>query len=162
MADEAPSPLPPFSGFSDLYDPLARLLDQIRTEGPKGKPLPKKSASGKPLPILPPHGVTDTSAKAYGITNNKATTVIKPIVDQLSDEAVGFLSGLGFTDPNDVVKQRTDVVNSIHAAWDKSASEYMKLKTSAGDSARTDMANRLQEFDTAIITLGVTPVTPDQ
>lgn len=148
--------------FAGLYDPLSNLLDTIKNEGQKGKPLPKTSAIGKPLPVLPPEGVTDAGAKAYSDAVNKAKAIIEPVVRNLTNEEVGYLSGIGFTDPNDDAKKRIDITNSIHAAWDKAAAKYMKLDVNGGDAARADMLKRLQEFDAAIKSTGVIPASPDK
>lgn len=167
--------VPPFTEFSKLYDQLTALLDNIKNAAPQGKSLPD-SAHAEP-------GTTDTGAKAYGealsgvtkytkdADNNVVSTekvsksvqdIIKPVTDALSPTQVGYFSGLNFTDPKDVDKQRTDVVHALQTAWDASASKYMKNAQSDGDSLRPKLLARLQEFDTAVQTLGKTPVKPDQ
>jgi hypothetical protein len=145
---------PPFSEFSNLNDPLTKLLDSIKSAAPSGTPTPA-SAGAAP-------GTTDTGAKAYGDAHGKASDAIKAVVTALDDTSIGYFKGMGFTDPNDVSKQRTDVLNSVLNSWDQPASKYMKNAISDGDGLRPAMLSRLQEFDTAVQTAGATPVKPDQ
>lgn len=141
--------------FIKLFDQLTPLLDSIKN-APPGKPIPPQAN--------PPQGVTDTSAKAYGDAYGQAKDPVKKAVDALTSDQLTALSGLN-TDNfhnNNQDGMRTDVINSVLGAWDKSASKYMKSEAQDGDAARSDFKSRLAEFDNAIKTHGMTPVTPDQ
>ncbi len=163
MADNNQAP-PPFSGFSDLYPKLTPLLDNVKKAAPTGTTIPQKTSGAQP-----PAYVTDAGAKAYATARggdqnanpkvDGAQQIIGNFVKTLSDTQVGYLSGLNFTKPPN--SDRDDVTNSALTAWDKSASKYMNNLMSDGDSARTALQTRLQEFDTAIQTAGQTAVTPD-
>jgi len=143
-----------YQNFESAYNPLVVQLDSIRAAAPTGKPVP---AAAKAAP-----GTTDAGAKAYGDAYKKAKDILQKVVDGLTAEDVNFLDGLGFANPNDEKKKRTDVLNSALAAWDKPASKYMKSALGEGDGLKPELLNRLKEFDTAIRTQKKTPVKPDQ
>ena len=140
--------------FEGLNPRLATYLDNIKSEAPKGKAPPPAAKA--------PAGTTDTGAKAYGDAYKKAKDEIQKFVDGLSPAEIGFLSGIGFTAPGDDKKMRGDVVNTALAAWDMSASKYMKNAMGEGDAARGGLLQRLRDLDTALTSRGVTPVKPDQ
>ena len=140
--------------FMSLQPTLDGLLDQIAREAHKGKPIPKQAKA--------PPGVTDTGAKAYGESYNKAKEVVTNFVAGLTPDDLESLSGMGFTDPNDDAKKRTDVVNTVMSAWDRSASNYMKMDIISGDAGKSSLQFRLQELDAAIQDPSTYAVTPDQ
>lgn len=141
-----------FKYYEGVGFKLTTFLDDVKGESSKGRPLPDS---------LKAPGVTDAGAKAYGDAYGKAKEEIKRVTDSLTPQEIDFLSGLGFTNPSDEAKKRTDVLNSALTAWDKAASAYMKQAGAQGDAARADMKKRFAEFDDAIFTKGKTPVKPD-
>jgi hypothetical protein len=154
----APAP-PPFNKFGDLYNPLVALLDRIKSEAPKGKPVPETAPNGDPLAAP---GTTDTGAKEYGDAVKKAKDLIKPVTDGMTPEQINFCSGLGFTDQNNDDKKRGDILGAVQSAWDASAAKYMKQAQGDGDGLRPTLQARLHEFDVAVQTAGKTAVKPDQ
>lgn len=152
--------------FSFLYPQLSALLDKIKNvSGKDAASAYSDASSGKMEYGKDAKGKVKVGADGQPadvkVVEKGAKDVIKELVDQLSPQEIGYLSGLNFTAPNDDKKKRTDVVNSVLTAWDKSAAKYMKQERAAGDAARKDLQARLAEFDTAIRTQGKTPVKPD-
>lgn len=153
-----------FAPFAGLYPKLTPLLDNIKTAASTGSTIPQKTSGAQP-----PAYVTDNGAKAYALARGGDQTanpkvdgcqqIVDALVKTLNDTQIGYLSGLKFTAPPN--SSRKDVTDSAMAAWDKSASKYMNNLNSDGDSAKSDLLKRLQEFDTAIRTAGKTAVTPD-
>lgn len=126
--------------FSDLQPQLESLLSAIATAAPKG---------------------TKDAGKAYSDSYNKAKDVVGKHVAKLTPDEVDWAwKGLELDTPAD--KRPTDVINSVVAAWDKSAAKYMRNNTGEGDSNKAALSSRLQEFDTAISSQGGTPVKKDE
>lgn len=160
--------------FASTYGQLAKLLDAINqttssafvlvankaalsvTVPPPPEPQVRASKVKKRAPV------NAAAGKAYGDGYSKAKDILKPVVDKLSPDQVNFLSGLGFTAPNDDKKKRTDILNSVVSAWDAPAAHYMKGETGAGDKGKSALFDRLQQFDDALSTQGKTPVPPDK
>lgn len=139
--------------FRSLYDPLVALLNSIKSAASQGNSLPA-STGAQP-------GTTDTGAKAYGEAHGKASDAIKQAAATLSPDQVDFLSGLGFTDPSDVDKKRTDILNSLLSAYDAPAAKYMKNLTGDGDGLLPALKQRLIDFDAAVNSQAKVPVSPD-
>lgn len=126
--------------FIDMFVDLNASLDAIKKAAATGTPTPPQAKSP---------GVTDNGAKAYGDAYGKAKGIVQKVTDALGPEQVEGLSGLGFNKPSDDKAKRTDILNSVMAAWDKAASSYMKNQPATGDSARDGLKARLDEFDKA-------------
>lgn len=154
-----------FNGFAGLYTPLKALLDKIRSAGKDAVSAYSAAQSGKLDYGKDEKGKVKIGANGQPsevkVLEPGAKTVIEDYVKTLTATEIGYLSGLGFTAPNDDKKKRTDVVNSVLSSWDKSASKYMKQELAAGDAAASTLKSRLDEYDTAIRTQGKTPVKPD-
>lgn len=157
--------------FVTAYGPLARLLEAIDQATNRAFVTTATRAFGVSTP--PPkvvkaskvkkHAPVSTAAgKAYGDGYTKAKDALKQVVDKLSPDQVNFMSGLGFTAPNDDAKKRADILNSVISAWDAPAAHYMKGETGAGDKGKSELYDRLLQFDTALETQGKTPVPPDK
>lgn len=146
----------PPTPFADTYMELNALLNTIRWASSTGKVLHAVQTQGQPP------GSTTTAAKAYGDAYGKAKGILKPVVDRLSPVQLEYLSGLGFTDPGDDAKKRTDVLNSVVCSYDTVAAKYMKGELQTGDAGRPVLLARLSEFDDAIIFEGKPSVTPDK
>lgn len=168
MADDPP----PFTQFNDTFGDLSSLLDNIESEAAKGQ-AEGATAYGDACSGKKNYGTdssgnvsVDSSGQPNQVTTVQkgSTDIIKAVTDGLSSDQLGYLSGLA-TDSfnnNDEDGMRTDVLNSAYSAWDKSAAAYMKADTSGGDSARSDLQSRLQEFDSAVQGQGDPAVSPDQ
>lgn len=154
-----------FNGFAGLYTELKALLDKVRNGGKDAAKAYSDAQSGKLEYGKDPDGKVKIGSNGQPsevkVIEKGAKAIIEGHVNSLSPEHIGYLSGLGFTAPNDDKKKRTDIVNSVLSAWDKPAAKYMKQELSAGDGAVPAFKQRLEEFDTAIRTQGKTPVKPD-
>lgn len=102
------------------------------------------------------------AGKAYGDGYGKAKDALKKVIDKLTPAQINFMSGLGFTDPNDDAKKRTDILNSAISSWDAAAAKYMKGHLDEGDAARKKFHTRMREFDDTLLLEGKPPVTPDK
>jgi len=161
-----------FTKFSDTFHDLGLLLDAVKQGAAQGK-AQGSSAYGDACSGKRDYGkdasgnvILDASGKPAQVTVTKkgAKDIIGAVTVAMDQTQLASLSGLG-TDSfmkNDVTGMQADALNSAYAAWDASASKYMKGDVSGGDAARAALQARLQEFDLAVAGSGSPTVQPDQ
>lgn len=156
--------------FNSLLGDLNGLLDKVKAGAAKGKKEAAvaygEASSGKRDYGKGPDGRVllgpDGQPSKVTVTEKGVKDFIKPFVDSLTPEEVQWFAGLNFTDANDDAKKRTDIVNTIVAAWDKAAGKYMNQDIGGGDALRDGLVQRLQQLDATLSSRGQTPVAPDQ
>lgn len=140
-------PVVPFTKFSDTYSDLNSQLLEVSKEYSKGQ-----------------SAVYTALSKQSALASGSISTV----VNSLTATQIGYCSGMVFRNPgNTNVKDaknnnQGDILASIEGAWQTAASDYVKGDSSTGASDSAKLQTRLQDFDTAISTLGKTPVPPDK
>lgn len=164
--------LSPITPFSDVSSLLTKLLDSIKsasslskistTQASLGSVVVNSQLHAKTLKAARHTSVSAEAGKAYGDGYGKAKDALKKVIDKLTPTQVDFMSGLGFTDPNDDAKKRTDILNSVISSWDAAAAKYMNGHHSEGDAARKTFHARIREFDDTLLLEGKPPVTPDK
>lgn len=98
---------------------------------------------------------------AYSSEYGKVTKIVKDHVSGMSDQDIAFAwTGLNLKLVANSV-ERSDVSNSIIAAWDKAAAKYLRGNVTDGESAVNDLKSRLAEFELAVTSEGQTPVKED-
>jgi hypothetical protein len=174
VSSDKASKLTAFLGpFTKTYGTLVKLLDAIDQTTNSVYFARADTIVSVSVPPPPPaqvraskvkkrEPVSTAAGKAYGEGYTKAKEALKAVVDKLTPDQVNFMSGLGFTNPGDDAKKRTDILNSVVSAWDAPASKYMKGQTGEGIKGKAAMYTRLQQFDDALETQGKTPVPPDK